>query len=755
MNDHLDPKYSAGMLAGLVCLAVIVTASFFVSSARLQYENQLASVQTALEKRANTKPFSGDFPAFKFDGPSQREEALSRLADRLPEVAAWYGKSPDELKGLFARDKSLWMDESARLFYQDAAPEPGTTPSGAADVALGTLYPLEDTFKLHSRPGAKKIIYIDFDGMVLTNTAWNAWKGIATIDAPAWDIDGNPASFGNTERERIQYIWQRVSEDYAPFDIDVTTEAPPPDRLAKSTSGDEYYGTVVLVSPISQYFGNYGGFGYVGVLGSTYYQPALVFPERLAHSDRYIAEAVSHEAGHNHGLNHDGTTAGDEYYWGNSNWAPIMGGAYYSTVTQFSRGEYPGANNQQDDLAVITYQGVGMRADDCGATAAAACALTLGAGGAVSGSGVIERAADVDLYSFQTDAGNIALEVKMHPFASNLHAEASVVDASGAVVVAGGVSSQKVTLSGSVPGGTYFVKVKGVGSADFSDYASLGNYQISGTVIYSGKLPPEAVATAVPENGSSPLRVQFSSDGSMDPDGTIVSYAWQFGDGTSATDANPVKTYENTGTFTAVLTVTDNDGLTATDSVVVTATNNAPAAVITATPLSGDAPLQVSFDGSRSSDSDGTIASYAWQFGDGATAEGASAQHTYANPGTYTAKLTVTDNGNKSGVAQATVVAVDGNVVSAPTNLTASVSSRKVSLSWSDKAGNETEYRMYRWREEKRKSPNYTLLTTLPADSTSYSDALSTSGTYYYYVEAINTTTGSKAASSPVKVRVR
>lgn len=83
--------------------------------------------------------------------------------------------------------------------------------------------------------------------------------------------------------------------------------------------------------------------------------------------------------------------------------------------------------------------------------------------------------------------------------------------------------------------------------------------------------------------------------------------------------------------------------------------NQPPTARMTATPVSGAAPLTVGFDGSGSSDPDGTIVSYAWNFGDGAAATGPAPSHTYSQPGSYTAALTVTDNSGAAGTAQATI----------------------------------------------------------------------------------------------------
>lgn len=156
---------------------------------------------------------------------------------------------------------------------------------------------------------------------------------------------------------------------------------------------------------------------------------------------------------------------------------------------------------------------------------------------------------------------------------------------------------------------------------------------------------PVAVASASPTAGRKPLPVEFSSAGSTDADGTIVSYSWNFGDG-SALDSsqNPTHTYTSTGSKTAVLTVTDDDGATSTQSVVIAVSVNvAPTAVASATPIRGVFPLLVNFSSAGSTDSDGIIVSYNWDFGDGGSSTDANPSHTYILPSTYAATLTVTD----------------------------------------------------------------------------------------------------------------
>ncbi|RFA14645.1 cell surface protein [Subtercola boreus] len=165
--------------------------------------------------------------------------------------------------------------------------------------------------------------------------------------------------------------------------------------------------------------------------------------------------------------------------------------------------------------------------------------------------------------------------------------------------------------------------------------------------------------TASFSQATADLAATFDGTGSADPDGTVASYAWDFGDGQTATGATTSHTYAAAGTYTVSLTVTDNKGATGvfTNAVTVTAprVNVAPTASFTSSVTN----LALTVDGTGSADSDGTLTSYAWAFGDGSTATGSNPPvHTYAAAGTYTVKLTVTDNDAATGVSQTTVTAV-------------------------------------------------------------------------------------------------
>lgn len=179
------------------------------------------------------------------------------------------------------------------------------------------------------------------------------------------------------------------------------------------------------------------------------------------------------------------------------------------------------------------------------------------------------------------------------------------------------------------------------------------------TVLPPANQTPVANFTPTPTTGSAPLLVQLSSAGSSDADGAITGYAWNFGNGTTSSSPNPSAVFNTAGTFTISLSVTDNSGASAVKSttIVVNPTNVAPVPVISATPLTGSAPLTVNVNGAGSSDADGSIVSYAWDFGNGQTATGATASTVYSSLGSYTLRLTVTDNRGSVRSTTTTIVA--------------------------------------------------------------------------------------------------
>src|SRR5437773_3320769 len=219
--------------------------------------------------------------------------------------------------------------------------------------------------QLSSRPGAAASLYLDFDGHLERQ-----WGSHANVVTPAYDTDGNPSSFSAAELAAIREIWVRVAEDYAPFNINVTTVAPPliadrvAARVAVGGSYSDWYGTAA------------GGVSYVGGFASGASNVAFVFANSLNGGNaRYIAEAASHEAGHLFGLEHQATWNGaqlvTEYNAGTAAWAPIMGVSYYAGRTTWANGPTTtGPTAAQDDLSIIasSANGFGYVPDDYGNT---------------------------------------------------------------------------------------------------------------------------------------------------------------------------------------------------------------------------------------------------------------------------------------------------------------------------------------------------------------------------------------------------
>lgn len=208
---------------------------------------------------------------------------------------------------------------------------------------------------------------------------------------------------------------------------------------------------------------------------------------------------------------------------------------------------------------------------------------------------------------------------------------------------------------------------------------------------------PVAVASASSSGGDIPLTVNFSSTGSTDPGGSVAGYLWDFGDGSTSTDANPAHTFTTPGNYVVTVTVTDNQGAKSVNTVpvAVTAPNIPPVAVATANPPEGAAPLDVVFTADGSYDPDGAIGNILWTFYDGSTYYGPTAYFTFTRPGTYSTKLEVFDARGGVGTTTVLVTAQNPNTVPPlpPSNLSvSSVFPTQADLRWTDNSSNESGF---------------------------------------------------------------
>ncbi len=415
---------------------------------------------------------------------------------KKPRRRRWLGAEQLEYRRLLAGDLTAslvydngehwereYVDAAGNRVYAISLYEPESLDAVAASASeQGSPFPLSETFKLHSRPTATKVIYLDFDGHTTAGTLWNNSYG--TMITPAYDNDGNVAVFGNGELELIQRVWQAVSEDFAPFDVDVTTEDPGVEALRNTGGGDDRWGGRVVVGPDTWHFGGAGGIAYIGSFDWDTDTPSFVFNS----GEVGIIEAASHEVGHMLGLAHDGVNPGVTYYGGHgvgdTSWGPIMGAGYSVAVTHWSRGEYTGANQTQDDLSIITTQnGFSYRLDDHGDDIASATPLAQG-GNLLAGEGIIERNIDSDYFSFTTLGGGINLGIIPAPYRPNLDILAELYDDAGNLLTSSNpVNSLEALLTADLAAGTYHVRVQGTGKANpdgYSNYGSLGQYSIRG-----------------------------------------------------------------------------------------------------------------------------------------------------------------------------------------------------------------------------------------------------------------------------------
>ena len=327
---------------------------------------------------------------------------------------------------------------------------------------------------LNSLPGAASVIMLDFDGHNVTGGNWG------TINAAS-------ANFADA---KIKIAWDVVAEDFRPYVVNVTTE----EAVFMAAAVNKRKRCVI--TPTTTAAPGAGGVAYIGSFDDGK-DGNVAWTFNLGGDGKLSGETSSHEVGHTVGLNHDGRTSPSEtYYQGHTNkaWGPLMGASYDDKVGHWSKGEYQSANNQEDDLTIIgTKNGFGFRADEAGNTIAAAKALVIGGGGVVTGTnnyGIVTSAADVDVYSFTSAAGQVTLDVKPAPSHPNLDVLLKLTNASGTDVTpaANPTTTMSASITATIPSaGTYYLHIDGTGNADplttgWTDYGSIGEYTISGTV---------------------------------------------------------------------------------------------------------------------------------------------------------------------------------------------------------------------------------------------------------------------------------
>lgn len=424
----------------------------------------------------------------------------------------------------------------------------------AAAAAAGTGPQALVAPLLNSRATAAGVIYLDFDGETVIDPSWNS--GVTIVAAPA--------TIGTLAITTAQMtdVWNRVAEDFRPFNLNVTT-----DRAKYDAAPVGHRARCIITPTDSWYAGSAGGVAYL----KSYRGPDDGWSSTIPcwcwnnSSTAIMAMTISHEVGHMMDLSHDGDVY-NTYYAGHdtgtTGWGPLMGAPFTKPVTQWSKGEYPGANNAEDDFAIISATvaepafGNAYAPDDAGNTTATAVSLAFTS--PINQTGMITNAADVDFYSFKSAGGAFSVTASPSLPEPNLDTQLELYDGTGTLMV---TSVQLASSLGSsisatlTTAGTYYIAVRGrgrtgAGIIGYTNYGSAGGYTLTGSYVPLPEFPlivEEPVSVSANQGTKVTLTAKVLSN-------STVLYQWY-----KVVSGSDVKLVGKTATSLAFLSVQPAD----------------------------------------------------------------------------------------------------------------------------------------------------------------------------------------------------
>lgn len=390
-----------------------------------------------------------------------------------------------------------------------------------ATHALSALPALNSLPIPTGNPADTKILYLDFNGHYQAD-----WSGYTPGQTPAFDLDGDATTFSDRELRVIREVWMRVAEDYAPFNVNVTTVEPPELQSDNVANGRAL--RVVIGGGCDDWMfpgqpdrtSGWSKAGYYNDLPNVVYVFSRTINRWATRGDfnegrainlaAAVATTASHEAGHDYGLNHqrvlDGDTVVNEYDPGTETWTPIMGNNLANDRTTWHNG------NNADEMAQLGNV-LGFRSDDhvdflpfrssTSTKAGLADRSTVVPMGQISGvSGVISTMSDVDFFRFDvTRTGRVTMAVSVSQFGANLDAKLTLwgVNELGyqtVIAVADPDNQLGATITMTLTPGTYHLSVSSHGQ-----YGDVGQYTVALSVPISLRTPNGQLLAALNGGG--------------------------------------------------------------------------------------------------------------------------------------------------------------------------------------------------------------------------------------------------------------
>lgn len=381
-------------------------------------------------------------------------------------------------------------------------------------VATAGLISVVNELPLASRPGAPATLFLDFNGHYQKETVGDVQGigGWGNVWTPAFDRDSDPMTFSPEELQQMRFIWASVAEDYAPFNINVTTVDPSPGGIKSSTPtmrmvisgeqdfrGDEFVG-----------FTEYDAYANASGANTGY-----VFSRNSGRtfSSQLIANAVSHEAGHGFGLEHRSNSVG------NASRKPIMR-EHGVDASDAERGVW-----WSGEMAEIanSANGFGYAPDDHAGSFAGARELTATNAG-LMGRGLIGKTNDVDMFRFTTGGGtaNVSLKPPSEKFGiphpsfpesttaniGNLDATLKLYNAAGVLIASDADPSLLASFTTNLAAGTYYIAV-----GSYGNYGDVGQYSF----FVTESVGPQVTASQPVAISSTLMGLRVTFDEPIDP----------------------------------------------------------------------------------------------------------------------------------------------------------------------------------------------------------------------------------------------